>query len=699
MAKFKLCPDCQKEYDEPLNRRFHAQPNACIKCGPKLLLIDNKGNIIDKKNPIASVCSLIKKGKIIGIKSLGGFQIACNATDDRVVNELRKRKNRPSKPFALMFKNVSTIKKYLIINKKEEQSLTSPASPIVLLLKNNSKTGRQYLKNNIISFHISFYNKYEGALLPYTPIHYILFKNLDIPLVMTSGNISEEPIASDNKEAIEKLSFICDYFLIHNRDIYSKYDDSVIKIFDGKEMIIRRARGYAPYPVKLDIDIGNRVILSVGAQEKNTFCLLTKNYAILSQHIGDLDSQESFKFFNSTLNNYRKLFGIEKIDIVAYDRHPGYISTRFAKKHFHKVEKVEIQHHKAHIAGVIAENGLLKKIKNSRKILGFAWDGTGFGDDGKIWGSEIFTVDSLLSFTRVGHLQEKFLPGGEISIKKPYRMGLVYLYKLWSENNKIQKSYLNITDNYSNIKDKKQQDRNAKRNKNKKFISFSEFVFKSLPFYKKIFSIAEIEIVQKQISTGFNSPFTTSMGRFFDAVSSLLNLTHISTYEGEAAVHLEMIADSRCEQSYNIRFLREFNHKINNNYYEFNKNKNNLKLKDLEYPEEFYFTIDDYYIYSQILEDLKDNKQISYISAKFHNTLADIILYTSLIFRKIQKINTIILSGGVFQNNLLLLRSFKILKENKFKVFSNFKVPVNDGGISLGQTYFAAYSFQNNLKK
>ena len=409
-----------------------------------------------------------------------------------------------------MFSNVKMIKEYLEVNKKEIEILTSSSAPIVLLLKKRaSKLSRQ----------ISHYNKYEGALLPYTPIHYLLFNSITIPLVMTSGNISEEPIASENGEALEKLASICDYFLIHNRDIYSKYDDSVIKIFNNKEMIIRRARGYAPYPVKIDIDIGNKVILAVGAQEKNTFCLLKKNYAIISQHIGDLDNLDSINFFKSTLENYRKLFNISEIDIVVYDNHPGYTSTKFALKNFKNTKKIGVQHHMVHIAAVIAENNLFSTHNKSIKILGFAWDGTGYGYDGKIWGSEIFIVDNNLNFERIGHLKEKYLPGGEITIKKPCRMALVYLYNLWTKESSGN-------------------------------IEFADFIFEKFPLYKKIINPAEIKIIKRQLETGFNSPYTTSMGRFFDAVSSILNLTHIASYEGEAAVRLEMNANENISEGY-----------------------------------------------------------------------------------------------------------------------------------------------------
>jgi hydrogenase maturation protein HypF len=638
MADFDLCPDCLKEYNSPFDRRFHAQPNACNICGPGLKLIDRYGNLVDDKNPISAAAEKLKNGIIIGLKSLGGFQIACDATNDKPVLEIRKRKNRPYKPFALMFSDIKMIKEYLEVNIKEIEILTSAAAPIVLLLKK---------KESKLSRQISHYNKYEGALLPYTPIHHLLFNNITTPLVMTSGNISEEPIASENGEALEKLAGICDYFLIHNRDIYSKYDDSVIKIFNNKEMIIRRARGYAPYPVKIDIDIGNKVILAVGAQEKNTFCLLKKNYAIISQHVGDLDSLDSIDFFKSTLENYRKLFNINKIDIVVYDNHPDYTSTKFALKHFKNLKKIGIQHHKVHIASVIAENKLFSPHNKSKKILGFAWDGTGYGDDGKIWGSEIFIVDNNLNFERIGHLKEKHLPGGEITIKKPYRMALVYLYNLWTK-------------------------------KSSENTGFADFIFENFPIYKKIINPAEIKIIKKQIETGFNSPYTTSMGRFFDAASSILNLTHIASYEGEAAVHLEMNADENISEEYDIKLSNSHANGVNNVLT--NENKTGV------------IVIDDFYIFQQIVKDIKNKIYADVISAKFHNTLAKIILIISKKVKDRHGIDIVTLSGGVFQNNYLLKRCYDNLQDNSFKVYSNFKVPVNDGGISLGQAYIAAKS-------
>ena len=617
MAKFKLCKNCLQEYNDPLDRRFHAQPNACSACGPRLMLVDPEGKRVGKQDPIIDTAALIKKGKIVAIKSLGGFQIACDGTSDGAVSELRKRKRRPVKPFAVMYGDTRSVKKYYEVCSKEIESLTSSRAPIVLLRKKE--------KDNILSGYVSFYNLYEGVMLPYTPIHHLLFNHVNGPLVMTSGNISEEPIAAENIESFKRLKDICDYYLIHDRDIYSRYDDSVIKIFDDREMVLRRARGYSPYPVKLDINIGSNTILSVGANEKNTFCLLKKNYAIVSQHIGDLDNLESVDFFKTTFSNYKSLFNIGDIDLIAYDMHPDYASTRIAGK-LKSRQKTGIQHHRAHLASVIAENQL------NDKVCGFSWDGTGFGDDGKIWGSEIFVVDTKFKFERVGHLSEKVLPGGLVTIKKPYRMAITYLYYLWEKEKRGSKD------------------------------QFPEFIYNILPFYKNIASAIEIEAIEKQIKTQYNSPVTTSMGRFFDAVSSLLDLTHINTFEGEAAIHLEMVSDKGTKGEYSIKINRSQSRSI----------------------------IDDFGIIAQIVEDISNGVPSGQISAKFHNTLTKIILNISQEIRKERDINKIALSGGVFQNSLLLKKCFNALRNDSFEVFSNFKVPVNDGGISLGQAYFAA---------
>jgi hydrogenase maturation protein HypF len=684
MKKFIQCPECNAEYLDPRDRRFHAQPNACNRCGPVLKLLAYRGNIIKTADPVADAAELLQRGFIVAIKSLGGFQIACNATNDNAVAELRKRKSRPAKPFALMLKDTATISSLYELSKIEKDSLNSPAAPIVLLKKKAAKLAGQFNNKSAeaISFSVSFNDKYEGIMLPYTPLHHLLFKHLDIPLVMTSGNISEEPIAYGNSEAVDRLKDICDYFLINDRDIFSRYDDSVIRIFENKEMILRRARGYAPYPVKTDMDIGSNVILAVGAQEKNTFCLQTSNYSFISQHIGDLETPISYDFFTQSLKNYKKIFGIKKINVVVSDKHPDYISTKFAREHLKSSEKIQIQHHEAHIASVIAENRLLedftttvpdfenhvnrlsvnkaktdslsltglgpsgKKTKKKEMILGFAWDGTGYGNDGKIWGSEVFIVDRSFDFNRICSLREKCMPGGDITIRKPYRMAISYLYNLWKSNISAKNSP-----------------------------GFSDYLSKGFPFFKDLSSENELTILKSQIETGFNSRATTSMGRFFDAVSSILDIVHIASYEGEAAIKLEMAADSDCMMEYDLHYLSKPG-----------------------FYRNIPFLLDDYHILIQILEDIKKKVEMPVISAKFHNSLARAILLISLGMQKKFDIKNVALSGGVFQNNLLLTKSFELLKKHGFKPYSNFKVPVNDGGISLGQAYYVAWKIHKNAK-
>ena len=608
MRDFKLCSHCSREYSDQNDRRFHAQPVACRACGPRVWLADRNGRPIEEKDPIKVAVQKLKQGSIVAIKGLGGYQLACDATNSQAVKELRARKRRPSKPFAIMVKNLARIGEHYFLGEAEKRILSSPRAPILLLSKKSS---------DHIAEEISYYNRMEGVMLPYTPLHHLIFKYLDIPLVMTSGNRSEEPIAKDNDEAVEKLKNISDYFLMHDRGIYSRYDDSLAKVFDGKEMLLRRARGYSPYPVKIAEDIGDRQLLALGAQEKNTFCLLKKNYAIISQHLGDLDDADSLDFFEETLGAYKRMFNIGNIRLAAHDGHPLYETTRYAQRMPYR--KVPYQHHHCHIASVVAEN----KIEG--KVLGFAWDGTGYGLDKKIWGSEIFIYEQG-SFKRLGHLTEKEIPGGEISIKKPYRMAISYLYRI----HRFLKS--------EEI--------------------FSDFVLENLKHFKKIISPQEIQAIEAQINTGFNSPLTTSMGRLFDAVSSAAGLTQEASYEGEAAVHLESVANRRCSLAYSIAMDG--------------------------------FLIDDIDLFRQVTEDIKNGVTPDTISSKFHNYLASVILEIC----KKSGIRNVALSGGVFQNHLLLDKAFRLLKENNFKAYTNFKVPVNDGGISLGQAYLAALKFR-----
>jgi len=677
MSDFVMCPECSKEYSDPTDRRFHAQPDACIKCGPKLTVVTNTGNIQKTTDPVGFIAKQIKKGKIIGIKSLGGFQIACDSTNDKAIKRLRKSKKRPFKPFALMLKNITAAKNFYKIDKFEKELLKSSKAPIVLLKKrsnnnfspkkeilnlNNEKQDHISHLNTDISFnqrpisrYVSYDNNFEGVMLPYTPLHHLLFKMISFPLIMTSGNVSEEPISFDNQEAVKKLSGICDFFLIHDRDIFSRFDDSVTKIFRKKEMLLRRARGYAPYPLKISSKLKDKTILAIGSEEKNAFCILKDGYALMSQHIGDIDNTESINFFKSALDTYYSLFNIKKIDLFVSDLHPGFKLNTIPAGNIKPVRETKVQHHKAHIASVIAENNL------NCSIIGFSWDGTGFGDDKKIWGSEIFIVDKNLNFERVGHLTEKFLPGGEISIRKPYRMALTYLYYSWINQNNNHQQFQDETNSSKKIFN----DKDVLRDRN-----FMEYIKSNFPGLFKISSKKEITLLLFQIKSGFNSIKTTSMGRLFDAISSVMGLTHLSSFEGEAAINLEMLIKRKFKDIYDYNYI---------------------KKSDTETEKEC-FIIDDIELFAKIINDIIFGKQNDYISAKFHNTLARIILDISLTIRERYSINNVALSGGVFQNNYLIDKTFEMLENNGFRVYTNYKVPVNDGGISLGQAYLGLKS-------
>jgi len=483
MRYFQMCPQCQAEYDNPLDRRFHAQPNACPKCGPKIELVDNQGNHITESNPIAAVSQFLKEGKIVAIKGLGGFLLACDATRDTVIKTLRQRKKRSSKPFAIMVSDTDEAKKHCYVSPQEEKLLTSPQSPIVLMSWKEDSSVSQELAPNL---------QYLGIMLPYTPLHHVLLRDTGLPLVMTSGNLSEEPIAKDNDEALRRLSGIADYFLIHNRDIYSRYDDSVAIVERGTIQLMRRARSYAPYPIHLTFKA--KQVLACGAEEKNTFCLTKDNYAFLSQHIGDMENMETLEHFDSTISLYKRLFRIEP-EIIAHDLHPDYLATKYAQElgEF-GIKLVPVQHHHAHIASCMADNGL------EAPVIGVAFDGTGMGADGNIWGGEFLIADSR-NFSRVGHLEYLPLPGGGAAIKRPCRTAISYILTLLGENTLNQE----------------------------------------LPLVREVDEI-EIEIIKRQIERKFNSPLTSSMGRLFDAISALLGIRSEIDYEGQAAIELEMAA-------------------------------------------------------------------------------------------------------------------------------------------------------------
>jgi len=617
MRYFQMCPQCQAEYDNPLDRRFHAQPNACPKCGPQVELVDNQGNLITESNPIAAASQLLKEGKIVAIKGLGGFLMACDATNDTVVKTLRQRKKRPSKPLAIMVTTVDEAKRHCYVSPEEENLLTSPQSPIVLM---------RWREDSSVSLEVAPNLRFLGIMLPYTPLHHILLRDTGLPLVMTSGNLSEEPIARDNNEALRRLSDIADYFLIHNRDIYSRYDDSVAIVERGTSQLVRRARSYAPYPIRLLFEA--RQVLGCGVEEKNTFCLTRDNYAFVSQHIGDMENMETLEHFDSTISLYKRLFHIEP-EIIAYDLHPDYLATKYAQELGESGRKlIPVQHHHAHIASCMADNGL------DSPVIGVALDGTGMGADGNIWGGE-FLVADYRKYKRVGHLEYLPLPGGDAAIKRPRRTAIGYILTLLGEN------ALNAVI--------------ASKAKQSQLASIGQV------------TEVEVEIIKRQIERKINSPLSSSMGRLFDAISALLGIRGEIDYEGQAAVELEMAAyeedNAHAQESYPYRIVEE--------------GIRIVRLRDL---------------LSAVIEDLHQGISKERISVKFHNTVAQMINEMCHLIADETGVNQVALSGGVFQNRLLLRKAVSLLESSGFQVFTHRQVPCNDGGISLGQAVIANFA-------
>jgi len=487
MKDFELCPDCLKEYGDITDRRFHAQPVACSVCGPEYSLLYQNKVIKDTQAIISKLGALIKDKNIIAVKGLGGFFLACDALCEETVIRLRKLKNREGKPYAVMFSDIDTLKEYAFVNNTEETSLKSWKRPIVLLRQKKSLAPSVSVGFNTI-----------GAMLPYMPLHYLLFEKMDIPaIVLTSGNISDEPIVTDNETAAEKIGNIADAVLIYNRDIYNRTDDSVVTIVNNKERVLRRSRGYAPEAKTLSLNVEG--ILATGAELVNCFCLGKDNQAILSQHIGDLKNIETYEFYFETIEQFKKLFRFNPTLVVS-DLHPDYLSTRYAVES--KKRHIQVQHHHAHIASCMAEHNL------DEQVIGVAFDGTGYGDDNNIWGSEFFVCD-LQEYTRINHFEYLSMPGGDNVIDEPWRMALSYLYKIYG-------------------------------------LKFLEF---NLPFLNTI-KPSSVELLCDAIDKKINCPLTSSSGRLFDAVAALINLSPFSKFHAEAPMRLEAIIDRKIKKAY-----------------------------------------------------------------------------------------------------------------------------------------------------
>ena len=487
MKDFEMCPDCRKEYFDIEDRRFHAQPIACPVCGPEYSLFYDNKTTNDTRDIISKLVLLIKNNKIIAIKGLGGFFLACNALSEETVSRLRRLKFREGKPFAVMFSSIDSLKEYAHADNTEETSLMSWKRPIVLL--DQKKSLAPSVSNGLNTI---------GAMLPYMPIHHLFFEKSELPaIVLTSGNITDEPIITDNKTASERLSIIADAVLTYNREIYNRTDDSVVIVVNKKERILRRSRGYAPVPVNLNMNVEG--ILATGAELVNCFCIGKGNQAIISQHIGDLKNFETYEFYCQTIEHFKKLFNFNPSLLVS-DLHPEYLSTKYAAET--GLKHIKVQHHHAHIASCMAENNL------DEKVIGVSFDGTGYGDDNCIWGSEFFVCD-LKDYIRISHFDYIPMPGGDKVTYEPWRMALSYLYKIFGE-------------------------------------SFRDL---DLPFLAKT-SPLSVEMLCHAIDNKINSPLTSGSGRLFDAVAALINLAPYTKFHAEAPMRLESIIDKKIQTVY-----------------------------------------------------------------------------------------------------------------------------------------------------
>lgn len=601
MFEFEMCSECYAEYTDPMNRRFHAEPIACPKCGPHVELLDWQGEVLASKHNAISIASeLVLKGMIIALKGIGGYQLIADARNSEAVKTLRTRKHRNEKPFALMFPSFDDVKHECEISEDEERLLCSVESPIVLLKKKNG-TGSD------LSDECAKGNPYLGVMLPYSPLHHILLRKINIPVIATSGNISEEPICYDEQSALDKLNGIADYFLVHNRKILRHVDDSITRIISGREMIIRRARGYAPLPV--EIEGLKEPVFAAGAHLKNTVALNKGSNVFISQHIGDLENIESITAFKNVVSDLESFYEISP-GINVCDLHPDYISTRHAKEL--EGNMLQVQHHWAHILSCMAENNI------EGDVLGVAWDGTGFGTDGTIWGGEFLIPDGK-SFKRIAHLKTFRLPGGEKAIHEIWRTGFSLLYEV-----------------------------------------FGDSAHQHIEYNKK-----EINFIEQMLRKNINSPVTSSMGRLFDGIASILNIRQAANFEAQGAMDLEFIALPPAPAHM----------QRNESFYKFNIEEiNGVSV------------INWHVMLKEIVADLMKKKSINLISAKFHNTLTEMILKIA------QKtgIEKIVLSGGCFQNKFLIEKAISKLQGSGYKVYRHQRVPTNDGGISLGQIKYAA---------
>jgi hydrogenase maturation protein HypF len=626
MAPFRMCPECQAEYDGPLNRRFHAQPNACWVCGPQLELWRVDGSRIECADPIAAVAEALARGQVAAIKGLGGFHLAVDATNAEAVARLRERKRRVEKPFAVMVRDLAAAAEFCEIDDTSAQVLQAAQRPIILLPWKQPGQGPSAAT---IARDVAPGNRYLGLFLPYTPVHHLLFARCGSPaLVMTSANLSEEPIVIDNREAVERLSDLADCLLVHNREILLRCDDSVVRVSNvhsaasenkspagfpfSRVRQLRRSRGFVPVPVFLRDEVPS--VLAVGGELKNTVCLTKGKHAFLSQHVGDLENFESYQFFEQAIAHLRKILEI-KPTILAHDLHPDYFSTRWALRQ-PGMELVGVQHHHAHIASCMAEHHL------EGRVIGFALDGTGYGTDGRIWGGEVL-IAGYEDFERAAHFDYVRLPGGDAAVREPWRMAVSYLAHHFGPG-------------------------------------CAEL---DIPFVRRL-DERKLKLLLKAIERGVNAPFTSSCGRLFDAVAALAGVRQAVNYEAQAAIELEMsIAGQLPAKAYSFDLLHDPGPWI----------------------------IDTRPLFVELIEDICRSVPVGQISAKFHLGLVEIFSRIACELRERHRLNRVCLSGGTFQNRFLAEHLEQELAEASFEVFSHSEVPAGDGGLSLGQAMVAAH--------
>jgi hydrogenase maturation protein HypF len=603
MKKFAMCDECAREYADPTNRRFHAQPNACPECGPQLQLWSMDGAVLAvRESALTDAAAAIKAGKIVGVKGLGGFHLMVDARNDHAVRTLRERKHREEKPFALMAPSVEYLLQECEITPLEERLLRSPESPIVLLRRRQGAASE-------LAASVAPGNPMLGAMVPYTPLHHLLMRELGFAVVATSGNLSDEPICIDEYEAVERLHGISDLLLVHDRPILRHVDDSIVRVMASREMVMRRARGFAPLPVMMEAEMPR--VLGVGAHQKNTVALAVGRQVFVSQHIGDLETEQASAAFERVVESLEALYDVTP-EAVACDLHPNYISTEYAERVCKS--PIRVQHHYAHALACMAENGV------QAPALGVSWDGSGWGPDGTVWGGEFLKIDEY-GYTRAARLATFQLPGSERAVREPRRCGLSLLLQAYGEEALEREEFHSV----------------------------------------RAFTATERKVVAQMMKQGLNSPWTSSAGRLFDGVASLIGVRQVSRYEGQAAMELEWLAARSADDGvYGFALL----------------DSNSSLTPEIAWTP----------MAEEILMEVAGGIAPERMARKFHNTLAAMIARIASEHSDLP----VVLSGGCFQNRLLTELTVTRLEADGVKVYWHQRIPPNDGGIALGQVVAAA---------